>query len=111
MANFKQQTKDTRTPEEIAIQSAMHSHYNIMMPMRDAEYVRIHHPITTMDVHVSTKDPKFFSTLKELYSKGLDKKLNSEFDYFITLDPKWSIIKQQVNEYINSSDSGELNND
>ena len=64
MANFKQQTKDTRTPEEIAIQSAMHSHYNIMMPMRDAEYVRIHHPITTMDVHVSTKDPKFFSTLK-----------------------------------------------
>lgn len=110
MSNFKQQAKDTRTPEEIAIQSAMNSHYNMMMPMLNAEHVRIHHPITALDYHFSTNDQKFYSMMSDLYSKGLDKKLQSEFDYFATLDSKWSTIKNQVDNYINSLNSGETTN-
>ena len=110
MANFKKVEKDTRTPEQIALQAAMNSRYNIMTPMKDAAYVRIHHPITTLDYHFSTNDEKFYSMMADLYSKDLKNKLESEFDYFQTLDSKWSTIKNAVNNYINSLNAGETTN-
>ena len=48
--------------------------------------------------------------MADLYSKDLKNKLESEFDYFQTLDSKWSTIKDAVNNYINSLNVGETTN-
>jgi hypothetical protein len=38
--------KDTRSAEEIAIQSAITSHYNILVPGYKAQNIRIKNPLT-----------------------------------------------------------------
>jgi hypothetical protein len=53
--------KDNRTPDEIAIQSAITSHYNILTPMYKAENIRIKNPLTTLDHLFYVNDPEFYN--------------------------------------------------
>jgi hypothetical protein len=108
MANFKQQAaKETRSPEEVAFQAAANSQYNVMTPMLDAKYVRIHHPLTGLDSHFATNDPKFFEMLKDFYSKGLEQKIQKEFSYFVTIDTKWFDVAKEFSSYLTSTSQGE----
>lgn len=89
----QKQPVDKRTPEEIAFQSAANSNYNTCIPMLDAEYIRITHPLTKLDYHVKTDSQAFYDIFAELSSKGLKDKLVSELTSFSELyDAKWSTV-------------------
>lgn len=100
----KVQPKDTRTPEQIAIESAKNSHYNLMMPMTAAKHVRVRNPLTGTDPHFSTSDDSFYELLLELSSKGLHDKIESELTFFAeNYNPAWNDIKKSFLDRFNSS--------
>jgi hypothetical protein len=97
--------KDTRSPEEIAIQSAANSNHHIMIPMVNAAYVRLRNPLTGKDHHLSTNEPSFFEMIYELSQKGLKEKLMSDFNYFAdNYDPKWRNVIESLNGYFTTKD-------
>lgn len=101
----KVQQKETRSNEEIAIESAKNSSYNLMMPMIDAAHVRVRNPITGKDPHFSTSDDSFFSLLAEFSSKGLQSKIESEFIFFSqNYNPLWVEVHQKFISYITPSE-------
>ena len=71
MPPIKQPVKDTRTPQEIAIQSAATSHYTILIPGYKAQNIRIKNPLTGKDPLFSVEDPQFFELFYDLAEKGL----------------------------------------
>lgn len=92
--------KETRSPEEIAIQSAINSSYHSMHPMVDAAYVRLKNPLDGKDYHFSTDDPQFLSMLWDLSQKGMEEKIMKDLQYFAdNYDPKWNKVIQLVNGY------------
>jgi hypothetical protein len=97
--------KETRTPEEIAIQSAANSSHHIMIPMLDAAYVRLKNPLTGLDHHFSTNDPAFFNMYYDLAKKGLEAKLMKDLSYFAEhYDAKWNNVIDAVNGYFKSKE-------
>ncbi len=97
----KVQQKDTRTPEQIAIESARNSNYNILIPMIDAAYVRVKNPITGKDPHFSTADSAFFDLYKNLSDIGLQEKLDKELQYFAdNYNPAWNDVINNIHEYL-----------
>jgi hypothetical protein len=90
---------DKRSNEEIAIQSAMNSNYNVLVPLRDAKYAYIKNPITQKTVHLSTQSEEFFEMIMELCGKGLTEKLREEVISFSNeIDVKWSNVLEKVDE-------------
>lgn len=102
---YKAETKDTRSPEEIAIQSASHSHYHLMIPMYNAEHVTIKNPVTKRDHHFPTNDPRFYEMFYDLSKKGLHEKLMSDLFYFAeNYDPSWTKVIESLNGYFKVKD-------
>jgi len=98
----KVQQKDTRTPEQIAIESAKNSNYNIFIPMKDALYIRVKNPLTGRDPHYSTSDTAFYDLYKELSDAGLQSKLDSELSFFAqNYNSHWTQVIQNIAEYLN----------
>jgi hypothetical protein len=97
MASYKQVVKDTRTPEEIAIQAAANSHYNICTPLYEVQNVRITDPVTRLDHIYRVGSEQLANRLAELVELGLGMKLDAEFAQFETeIDHRWGSVKQQV---------------
>lgn len=95
---YKAAVVDDRKPEEIAIQSAINSAYNVIVPMVDAKYAYIKHPILQKTLHFSTDSDGFFSTILELSQKGLREKLRSEITNFAeNIDIKWFDVLERLN--------------
>mgnify|MGYP003345134256 FL=1 len=89
----KKQQREERTDEEALISRASSSQYNVMMPMVDAAYVRLRHPVLKVDLHMSTKSDSCKVVFEELCAKGLREKLVGELRYFAEhYDPKWNDI-------------------
>jgi len=100
--------KDTRSSEEIAIQSAINSSYHCMHPMVDAAYVRLKNPVDGRDYHFSTDDPKFLAMLWELSQKGMEQKIMSDLQYFAdNYDSKWNTVIQLVNGYFKANQTSQ----
>ena len=100
------QIKDTRSPEEIAIQSAMTSHYNIRTPMYKAEKIRIKNPLTTLDHLFSVNDPEFYNMFYELAQLGLKDKLMLEIETFAAnIDPDWQAVYSALEGYFKAKES------
>jgi len=96
----KTQKKEIRSDEEISIDFAKNSSYTLMIPMKDAQYVRVRNPITGKDPHFSTSDTLFFDLLIELSNKGLQSKIEEEFSFFAQkYNSAWSDIKNNFNIY------------
>jgi len=97
---------DKRTPNEIAIQSAITSQYTILTPMYKAQNIRITSPLTKLDHLFSVKDPKFFEMFYELSQLGLKDKLFDELETFIVkIDPDWQSVYSDLVQYFESMDS------
>jgi hypothetical protein len=97
--------KDNRTPDEIAIQSAITSHYNILTPMYKAQNIRITSPLTKKDHLFSVTDTKFFEMFYELSQLGLKDKLFDELETFIVkIDPDWQSVYSDMVQYFESMD-------
>ncbi len=97
---------DKRTPNEIAIQSAITSQYTILTPMYKAQNIRITSPLTKLDHLFSVKDSKFFEMFYELAQLGLKEKLFDELESFIAnIDPDWQSVYADIVQYFESMDS------
>jgi hypothetical protein len=100
------QLKDTRSPEEIAIQSAMTSHYTILVPGYKAKNVRIKNPLTGKDPLFSVEDPQFFELFYDLSQKGLKEKMMREIETFAAnLDPDWQAVYSALEGYFKAKES------
>jgi hypothetical protein len=94
------QVKDNRTPEEIAIQSAMTSHYSILIPGYKAQHIRVKNPLTGKDPLFSVEDPKFFELFYDLAQKGLKDKMMREIETFAAnVDPDWQSVYSSLEGY------------
>lgn len=90
---------DKRSSEEIAIQSAMNSNYNILVPLGEAKHAYIKNPITQKTVHLSTQSEEFFEMIMGLCEKGLTEKLREEVISFSNeIDDRWSNVLKKVDE-------------
>lgn len=98
--------KDTRTPEEIAIQSAMTSHYNTLIPGYKAQHIRIKNPLTGKDPIFSVEDPKFFELFYSLGQLGLKDKMMREIETFTsTIDPNWQAVYSALQGYFKAKET------
>ncbi len=98
--------KDTRSPEEIAIQSAMTSHYNSLIPGYKAQNIRIKNPLTGKDPMFSVEDPAFFEMFYDLAQKGLKDKMMREIKSFAdTIDPSWNAVYSAIEGYFKAKET------
>lgn len=105
MPPIKQPIKDTRSPEEIAIQSAMTSHYNTLIPGFKAEHIRIKNPLTGKDPLFSVNDPKFFELFYSLAQMGLKDKMMREIESFTVADPAWQGVYSALQGYFKAKET------
>ena len=105
MPPIKQPVKDTRSPEEIAIQSAMTSHYNTLIPGFKAEHVRIKNPLTGKDPLFSVNDPKFFELFYSLAQMGLKDKMMREIESFTVADSAWQGVYSALQGYFKAKET------
>jgi hypothetical protein len=97
----QKRAEDKRSSDEIAIESAKNSIYNVCTPMYKAEHIRMRNPITALDKVYSVKDPVFFEAFYELANMGLEDKLMSEIQSFITdIDSNWQPVYDTLLGYI-----------
>lgn len=105
MPPIKQPVKDTRTAEEIAIQSAMTSHYTTLVPGYKAQHIRIKNPLTGKDPLFSVEDPKFFELFYSLAQLGLKDKMMREIETFAaTIDPNWQGVYSALQGYFKAKE-------
>ena len=112
MPPLKKQNKiavtDKRTPDEIAIQSAITSHYNILTPMYKAQNIRIKNPLTTRDHLFSVNDPEFYDMFYDLSQLGLKDKMMLEIETFAAnIDPDWQAVYSTLEGYFKSKESSD----
>jgi len=106
MPPIKQPVKDTRTTQEIAIQSAATSHYTILIPGYKAQNIRIKNPLTGKDPLFSVEDPAFFEMFYELSQKGLKEKMMREIETFAAnVDPDWQAVYSALEGYFKAKES------
>lgn len=106
----QKRAEDKRSAEEIAIESARNSVYNICTPMYKAQHIRMRNPITSLDKLYSVSDPLFFEDFYHLATLGLEEKLMSEIEYFTAnIDPDWQAVYQSLKGYFKVKQSDNSN--
>jgi len=86
-----------KTTEETAFLSEKNSGHNTLIPMLDAEYVRVRHPFLHKDFHLKTSSDEFINLFIEFSQKGLGEKLENELIYFSeNYDPKWMSVLNNI---------------
>jgi len=96
----KKVIREEKNSEEIAFTTAKNSEYNTCTPMLNAAYIRITHPFTRKDIHLSTKSHEFFSLFKEMSDKGLGDRLFMELSQFgANIDEKWFEVLHEAKIY------------
>ena len=95
----KKVVTEEKTTEESLFLAEKNSTYNTLIPMLDAEYVRVRHPVLKIDIHMSTKSQQFMDIFKEFSEKGLGEKLEKELTFFAeNYDAKWFNVLNSVRE-------------
>lgn len=93
----KKTTEEQKTTEESAFLAEKNSSYNTLIPMHNAEYVKVRHPFLQIDLHLKTNSQEFVNIFSEFSKKGLEQKLEKELIYFSeNFDPKWALVLENV---------------
>lgn len=93
--------KEEKTTEEQRIQFIINSQYHFMIPMLNAEHIRVRNPITGLDHHFSTKDVAFAEMLWQLCQKGMEDKIYKDLHYFAeNYDSRWNDVIQFINGFV-----------
>jgi hypothetical protein len=101
----KAAVKDSRSSEEIAVHSAITSHYNTLIPGFKAEHIRIKNPLTGKDPLFNVNDPQFFELFYELSELGLKDKMMNEVQQFAeTIDPAWNSVHAALQGYFKAKE-------
>jgi len=107
----QKRAEDKRSAEDIAIDSAKTSMYNLCTPMYKAEHIRLRNPITGFDKLYSVTDPAFFEAFYEIAQWGLRDKLMLEIETFTAvIDPDWQSVYSALQGYFKAKEMehGEL---
>lgn len=103
--NKQKRAEDKRSAEEIAIDSARTSTYNLCTPMYKAEHIRLRNPITGLDKLYSVTDTAFYQAFYELSQLGLKDKLMLEIETFAkSIDPDWQSVYVALKIYLKSKE-------
>lgn len=103
--NKQKKVEDTRSPQEIAIDSAKTSSYNLCTPMYKAEHIRLRNPTTGLDKLYSVTDLAFYEAFYELSQLGLKDKLMLEIETFIvSIDPDWQSVYSALQGYFKAKE-------
>lgn len=94
--------KNERKEVNLAL-SALTSPYNTLMPIQDAAYVWLTHPITRKSRRLRTTSPDFFAAMTELFELGIGERIRREFDQFAVTDARWSDVASAVEAHINAA--------
>lgn len=91
------QLREEKGSEQAIYESAATSEFSLMIPMKNAKFVRFKHPYTKLDIHCATDSQLFLDTFRELSSKGLQTKLVKELWSFAhDLDERWMQVLKFV---------------
>lgn len=103
--NKQKRAEDKRSSNEIAIDSAKTSTYNMCTPMYRAEHIRLRNPITGLDKLYSVTDPAFYEAFYELSQLGLKDKLMHEIETFTAnIDPDWQSVYASLQGYFKAKE-------
>ena len=103
--NKQKRAEDKRSSQEIAIDSAKTSSYNMCTPMYKAEHIRLRNPITGLDKLYSVTDPIFYEAFYELSQLGLKDKLMLEIETFTaSIDPDWQAVYSSLQGYFKAKE-------
>lgn len=105
MAQRKPVGKKTERKEQSAAQSTLTSAYNTMIPLFEASYVYVAHPVSRKLLHHSTSSAAFLDLMKELFEFGIGARLMREFEEFAVIDPRWSDVAARVAAHVNGTDA------
>jgi hypothetical protein len=82
--------EEEKTTEESAFLAKKNSNYNTLIPMVNAEYVKVRHPFLGIDLHFKTNSQEFVDIFNEFSQKGLGEKLKKELILFAEqYDKRW----------------------
>lgn len=85
--------KDVKTELQLLIQTTTNSHYSLLIPCVDGNFVYVRNPISGEVKHFQTNKQEFVDYIKELSQTGLGSKLEKDFDDLINKDSKcWSKV-------------------
>lgn len=103
--NKQKRAEDKRSLDEIAIDSARTSTYNLCTPMYKAENIRLRNPLTGLDKLYSVTDPAFYQAFYDLSQLGLKDKLMLEIETFTTsIDSDWQSVYSALQGYFKSKE-------
>lgn len=105
----QKRAEDKRSVEEIALEAAKNSHYNLFTPLFNAENIRFHDPVTLKDVTFRVTDENFYQLFYDYSQKGLKEKFFSELESFVAYDSKWQSVIDSLNGFfkIKETDTNE----
>ena len=93
--------KDSKTEQQLLIQSAITGHYSLLTPLADCKHIYIKNPLNAQIKHFSVKDNNFAEYVKELSELGLGSKLEKDFTELISKDNNW----KEVYDFLANNDS------
>ena len=93
--------KDSRTEQQLLIQSAITGRYSLLTPLADCKHIYIKNPLNAQIKHFSVKDNNFAEYVKELSNLGLGSKLEKDFTELISKDNNW----KEVYDFLANNDS------
>lgn len=100
----QKRVEDKRSPEEISLEAAKNSPYNIFTPMHKAQHIRFRNPLTSLDKLYSVEDPAFYEVFYDFSKKGLEERLFNEIKSFISIDPAWENVLKSLEGYFKVKD-------
>lgn len=100
MAQRKPAGKKSERKEQSAAQTALTSPYNTMIPLFEAAYVYVAHPVTRKLIHCSTSSEKFLDLMKEIFDLGAGPRIMREFAEFSVIDSRWNDVADRVRAHV-----------
>ena len=97
--------KDSKTEQQLLIQSAITSHYSLLTPLAGCKHIYVKNPLNAQIKHFSVKDNNFVDYVKELSLLGLGSKLEKDFAELISKDDNW----KEVYDFLVNNNSFNLN--
>lgn len=92
----------TENREESVVLATINSPYNTLIPMLDAQYVRLRHPISRKSLHLATGSEEFLATMKELFDMGIGSRIVRELSEFAErYDAAWGDVLANVKTHVN----------
>jgi hypothetical protein len=105
MAQKKRKTGVDNRPAVNIVHATLNSPYNTLIPLADAQYLRVKHPGSRLCIHVAVNSERFYALMKELVEFGIGERLRRELtDFAETIDPRWGTVLSGLEQRLAEED-------